>query len=237
MRKLDITFCFPDKRNRIGGAARTGDLIAYEKGLQQLLHAADSLEELKITGAVNVATLDLEATCGKKTWRNLRVVEFRCFGAEQDHLLKFISRHSLQYLLLENFNLLSSAPGAWDDLVDHITGHHPSGLETFVGYVWQNGLEANPFRSSGRTVWAIPTSGEIFKAAKHPNCEESDSDDLSDSWSEVCDLDELCEWSETYGSWGPGEPERLESDEDIDAFSDVSDSELNALGKVVEAAS
>ena len=52
--------------NRIGGAARTGDLIAYEMSLQQLLHAADSLEELKITGAVNIATLDLEATCGRK---------------------------------------------------------------------------------------------------------------------------------------------------------------------------
>ena len=236
LRKLDITFSFPAKRNRIGGAARTGDLIAYEKRLQQFLHAADSLEELKVAGTVNVATLKLEATCGKKIWRSLRVVELRHFSAEQDHLQEFISRHSLQYLLLEDFNLLSSTQGDWEDLIDHIAGHHPSGLKIFVGYVWQNGLEANPFRRSGRTVRAIPTSGQGFEAAKHAYCEESDSDDLSDSWSEVCDSDELGEWSETCGWWGPGEPERLESDEDIDIFSDISDSELLALREAVEAA-
>ena len=137
LRKLDITLCFPSLpqgplRPDIGlSTANRG--LDYN-GLKKLLKSAGSLEELYLSGEVDVATLSLDKLWPNQTLGSLRTLHLRTTEASYDKLSRLIwcNRHTLKHLLLDDFNLFTEG---WPSVSDFVQNHAPD-LNVVYGYTW-----------------------------------------------------------------------------------------------------
>lgn len=141
LRKLDITLCFPllergRSRPDVGQSTTDG---SYEyAGLKKLLDCAGDLEELRLSGEVDVATLSLEKFWPDQTLASLKTLHLKTTEASYDRLSRMIwcNRHNLKHLQLEDFNLTS---GGWPSISEFIQKHAPN-LRVVYGYTWFQGV-------------------------------------------------------------------------------------------------
>lgn len=137
LRKLDITLCFPlfhpGPSRRDVGLSTANRGLDY-KGLKKLLESARRLEELYLSGEVDVATLSLEKFWPDQTLGSLKTLHLRTTEATYDKLSKLIwcNRHTLRHLLLDDFNLFTEG---WPSVSEFVQKHAPN-LNVVYGYTW-----------------------------------------------------------------------------------------------------
>ena len=137
LRKLDITICFPcfqKRSSRPDVGQSTANRGLNYRGLKQLLKSAGRLEELYLSGEVDVATLSLGKFWPDKTLGSLKTLHLRTTEASYDKLSKLIwsNRHTLRHLQLDDFNLCTEG---WPSICRFVQKHAPN-LNVVYGYTW-----------------------------------------------------------------------------------------------------
>ena len=119
------------------GRSTTSEGLDYA-GLKRLLEYAGGLEELCLSGEVNVATLSLENFWPSQTLGSLKTLHLRTTEASYTMLSKLIwcNRHTLQHLELDDFNLLTEG---WPSITKFVQKHAPN-LNVVYGYTWVRGV-------------------------------------------------------------------------------------------------
>ena len=137
LRKLDLTLCFPSlerivPRPNVGQS--TTDRTCNYAGLKQLLEYAGGLEELYLSGEVDIATLSLDKFWPDRPLRSLRTLHLRTIEASSYKFsnLVWCNRYTLQHLLLDDFNLVTEG---WPLMFNFIQKHAPD-LDVVYGYTW-----------------------------------------------------------------------------------------------------
>ena len=137
LRKLDITLCFPSLQQgplRPNVGLSTANSGLDYAGLKQLLEYAGGLEELHLSGEVDVATLSLEKFWPDRTLGSLKTLHLRTTEASYAKLSELIwcNRHTLKHLQLDDFNLCTEG---WPSISNFIQKHAPN-LNVVYGYTW-----------------------------------------------------------------------------------------------------
>ena len=137
LRKLDLTLCFPSLQQgplRPGVGRSTAREGLDYAGLKRLLEYAGGLEELYLSGEVDVATLSLDKFWPDQTLGSLKRLLLRTTEASCTELssLAWCNRHTLQHLELDDFNLLSEG---WPWITQFVQKHAPN-LNVVYGYTW-----------------------------------------------------------------------------------------------------
>ena len=141
LRKLDITLCFPSLRQgplRPNVGLSTANREFDYAGLKKLLEYAGGLEELHLSGEMNVATLSLEKLWPDQTLGSLKTLYLRTTEASYAKLSELIwcNRHTLKHLQFDDFNLLTEG---WPSISNFIQKHAPN-LNVVYGYTWFRGV-------------------------------------------------------------------------------------------------
>ena len=182
LRKLDITLFFPSLERGFlrpqTGQSTAGRGIDFA-GLKQLLEHAGTLEELRLSGEMNVATLSLDNCWPDQTLGSLKTLHLTTTEASFVKLSNLIwcNRHTLKHLQLEDFNLLSEA---WPSVSQFIQKHAPN-LNVVYGFTWVKSV-ARPISWSPRDVSALGNDVVL-----NPFEDEDDPEDAS--YSDGSDFD------------------------------------------------
>ena len=158
LRKLDLTICFPSIQKRSWrpdlGQSTANREFNY-KGFKQLIKSAKRLEELHLSGEVDVATLSLGKFWPDQTLGSLKTLHLRTTEASYNKLSKLIwcNRHTLHHLQLDDFNLVTQG---WPSIRHFVRKHAPN-LNVVYGYTWfqsvPRSIRWSPRNVSASTDW------------------------------------------------------------------------------------
>ena len=186
LRKLDLTLCFPSLqqgplRPDVGLSTATRGLDYA--GLKRLLEYAEQLEELHLSGEVDVATLSLENFWPDQTLASLKTLHLRTTEATYAKLSSLIwcNRHTLRHLQLDDFNLVTEG---WPSISNFIQQHAPN-LNVVYGYTW--------FQSITRSItWSskdVSASTDSFDSDVVADGVEEEDDPEDGSYSDGSDFE------------------------------------------------
>ena len=196
LRKLDITLCFPslerDSSRPNVGLSTENRKLDY-RGLKKLLECAERLEELYLSGEVDVATLSLERFWPNRTLKSLRILHLRTTAASYEKLSELIwcNRHNLRHLQLDDFNLTTKG---WPSISEFVQEHAPN-LNVVYGYTW--------FNSVTRSITWCPedksASTNLFHSGVVANGVEEEDDPEDGSYSDGSDFEKT---TPQWPGWG-----------------------------------
>lgn len=187
LRKLDISVSFlslPSDTVHANAGQSTANIGHKVVGLKRMLARAETLEELYLSGEVNVASPSLENIWPDRALGSLKILRLRTTEASYTELSKLIwcNRHTLKLLQFDDFNLLTEGWPA----ISKFTQLHAPGLTVVYGYTWFQGITRSVTWSPHRvTASADPPSGDAVDDGTDGNDEDSEDGSYSDGGSFV----------------------------------------------------
>lgn len=182
LRKLDISMSFLSLSSNTlhANAGQSTANIGHEfAGLRRVLASAEKLEELYLSGEVNVASLSLENVWPDGAVGSLKTLRLRTTEASYTKLSKLIwcYKHTLKLLELDDFNLLTEG---WPAISKFAQLHAP-GLTVVYGYTWFQGITRSiTWSPHKKAASAEPPSGDAVADEIDGNDEDSEESPYSD---------------------------------------------------------
>ena len=175
LRKLDITICFPSFQSTSTynyAGQSTGDLAQEFIGFKSMLESSQNLEELYLSGEINVASLSLEHVWPDQTLGSLKRLHLTSIEASYSKLAMLIeyNRDTLHHLQLDDFNLLTKS---WPKVSEFAQRHAPD-LTVVYGYTWFQGITRS-------ITWSPKSATILFDGGAIAGEIDEDGDDPEDA--------------------------------------------------------